>query len=227
MPKLNQIIAISAGKKSAAQKALTEAYQQLQKSALLESLSRTYKPRDDEGERLPPEGKQVQLKVREAVRTVRAAEDRGGGAQVRVRKDVSGVRCDQAVAASPTAGRGRAASARWAIAAPARPQEVKAANAAKPTCVHWRSPNSTAGRPSIANAAKQRPAMTNIAAEHASANHQPKRSWASSVVSSVSRSTGQRAVGKKGIRDSPFWEGVRGDVRICPSSGGCRPGVHI
>jgi hypothetical protein len=73
MPKLNQIIAITAGKKTAAQKAVTEAYQQLQKPALLEGLSRTYKPRDDEGERLPPEGKQVQLKVRDAVRGVTAA----------------------------------------------------------------------------------------------------------------------------------------------------------
>ena len=67
MPKLNQIIAITAGKKSAAQKALTEAYQQFQKSALLEGLSRTYKPCDDEGERLPPEGKQVETYTEDVV----------------------------------------------------------------------------------------------------------------------------------------------------------------
>ena len=46
MPKLNQIIAISAGKKSAAQKAITEAHHSLQKTAQLEGISRTYKPKD-------------------------------------------------------------------------------------------------------------------------------------------------------------------------------------
>jgi hypothetical protein len=70
MPKLNQIIALTAGKKSQAHKAITDAYQGLQKNSLLEGLSRTYKPRDDEGEQLPPEKKQVQLKVRDAIRGV-------------------------------------------------------------------------------------------------------------------------------------------------------------
>src|SRR5262245_53780353 len=73
MPKLNQIIAITAGKKSHAHKAITEAYQGLQKSTLLEGISRTYKPRDDEGEQLPPEKKLVQLKVKDAIRAVTAA----------------------------------------------------------------------------------------------------------------------------------------------------------
>jgi hypothetical protein len=73
MPKLNQIIAISAGKKSHAQKAITEAYQNLQKTTLLEGISRTYKPKDDEGEQLPPEKKLVQVKVKDAIRGVTAA----------------------------------------------------------------------------------------------------------------------------------------------------------
>jgi hypothetical protein len=73
MPKLNQIIAITAGKKSQAQKAITEAYQNLQKTTLLEGISRAYKPKDDEGEQLPPEKKQVQLKIGDAIRTVVAA----------------------------------------------------------------------------------------------------------------------------------------------------------
>ena len=34
----------------------------LQKTGLLEGISRTYKPKDDEGEQLPPEKKLVQLK---------------------------------------------------------------------------------------------------------------------------------------------------------------------
>lgn len=70
MPKLNQILAVTAGKKSQAQKALTEAYQNLQKSGLLEGISRTYKPKDDEGEYLPSEKKLVQMKVKDAIRTV-------------------------------------------------------------------------------------------------------------------------------------------------------------
>jgi hypothetical protein len=73
MPKLNQIIAITAGKKSQAHKAITEAYQTLQKGGLQDGLSRTYKPKDDEGEPLPPEKKAVQVKVREAIRGVVAA----------------------------------------------------------------------------------------------------------------------------------------------------------
>ena len=73
MPKLNQIIAIAAGKKAQRHKTITDAYQNLQKMSQLEGISRTYKPRDDEGEQLPPEKKQVQLKVKEAVRGVTAA----------------------------------------------------------------------------------------------------------------------------------------------------------
>jgi hypothetical protein len=73
MPKLNQIIAVAAGKKTQAQKVVTDAYQNLQKSPQLEGISRTYKPKDDEGEQLPPEKKLVQMKVGEAVRSVTAA----------------------------------------------------------------------------------------------------------------------------------------------------------
>jgi len=68
--KLNQIIALSAGKKAHAQRALTDAYQGLQKAALLEGISRTYKPKDDDGEPLPPEKKVVQVKVRETIQHV-------------------------------------------------------------------------------------------------------------------------------------------------------------
>jgi hypothetical protein len=73
MAKLNQIIAITAGKKSQAHKAITEAYQGLQKTGQLEGISRNYKPKDDEGEQLPPEKKLVQVKVTDAIRGVVAA----------------------------------------------------------------------------------------------------------------------------------------------------------
>ena len=73
MPRLNQIIAITAGKKAQAHKTITEAYQTLQKAALLEGVSRHYKPRDDEGEQLPPEKKLVQAKVYQSVEAVKEA----------------------------------------------------------------------------------------------------------------------------------------------------------
>ena len=73
MPKLNQIIAISAGKKSQAHKTITDAYQNLQKSGLLDGISRTYKPKDDEGEQFPAEKKLVQQKIRDVTSSVVAA----------------------------------------------------------------------------------------------------------------------------------------------------------
>ena len=53
--KLNQIIAIEKGVKADAAGALTRAYHDLQKGALLSGIARSYQPRDDEGEQLPPE----------------------------------------------------------------------------------------------------------------------------------------------------------------------------
>src|SRR5438445_13451524 len=72
MPKLNQIIAIQAGKKSQAKDTLTEAYHQLKKPELLSGLTRTYQPRDETGEPQPDERKQVQLKVGDLIRKVTA-----------------------------------------------------------------------------------------------------------------------------------------------------------
>src|ERR1700730_16742800 len=72
MPKLNEIIAIQASKKSQAKDSLTEAYHQLKKPELLSGLTRTYQPRDETGEPQPDERKQVQLKVGERVRRGRA-----------------------------------------------------------------------------------------------------------------------------------------------------------
>ena len=56
-PKLNQIIAVVPGKKTQAHKAITEAYQLLQKSSMLDGLNRTYRPKHEDGESLPPEQK--------------------------------------------------------------------------------------------------------------------------------------------------------------------------
>ena len=72
MPKLNQIIAIQAGKKSQAKESLTAAYHLLKKPEQLSGLVRTYQPRDEGGEPQPDERKHVQAKVNELISKVTA-----------------------------------------------------------------------------------------------------------------------------------------------------------
>lgn len=52
--KLNQVIEVEKGVKSRALQELTEAHHSLQKTALLAGISRTYRPKDEEGEQFPP-----------------------------------------------------------------------------------------------------------------------------------------------------------------------------
>lgn len=68
MPKLNQIVAVVNGKKSEAQKGLTEVYRKCGVAELFTGLSRTYAPKNDGDEVLPSEGKQVQYTVAEALK---------------------------------------------------------------------------------------------------------------------------------------------------------------
>lgn len=63
MPKLNQTLAVEKTIKTVNGEIITNAYQQLQKTALMEGLSRIYTPKDDEGDKLPPEIKNVQATV--------------------------------------------------------------------------------------------------------------------------------------------------------------------
>jgi hypothetical protein len=72
MTKLNQIIAVEKGVKSRSFQELTEAHHNLQKSTLLSGISRTYQPKDEEGEQLPPESTKVQVKAEEAIRQTTA-----------------------------------------------------------------------------------------------------------------------------------------------------------
>lgn len=72
MPKLNQIIALEKGIKSRSFATLTELHQDLQKPALLSGISRTYRPKDDEGERYPAESTRVQVRAEEAIRRTAA-----------------------------------------------------------------------------------------------------------------------------------------------------------
>jgi hypothetical protein len=70
--KLNQIIAVEKGVKSKSFSELTEAHHQLLKPALLSGIARTYQPKDDEGEQLPPESTKVQVKAEEVLQRTAA-----------------------------------------------------------------------------------------------------------------------------------------------------------
>ena len=66
--KLNQIIAVEKGVKSKAQQDLSAVRRRLEKPALLAGIARTYQPRDEEGEELPPESTRVQVKAEDVLR---------------------------------------------------------------------------------------------------------------------------------------------------------------
>jgi hypothetical protein len=70
--KLNQIIAVEKGVKSKSFQELTEAHHAVQKAALLSGISRTYQPKDEEGEQLPPESTRVQVKAEDVLRRTAA-----------------------------------------------------------------------------------------------------------------------------------------------------------
>ncbi|SEG89435.1 hypothetical protein SAMN04489712_12392 [Thermomonospora echinospora] len=72
MAKLNQIIAVEKGVKSKSFQELTQAHQALQKLPPLSGISRTYQPKDEEGEQLPPESTRVQVKAEDTLRQVAA-----------------------------------------------------------------------------------------------------------------------------------------------------------
>jgi len=67
MTKLNQIIAIEKSVKGQATREMANANKTLQKDALLSGIARTYRPRDDEGDQLPPESTRVQVRTTEVI----------------------------------------------------------------------------------------------------------------------------------------------------------------
>ena len=66
--KLNQIIAIEKGVKSSSFQELTDAHHLLQKPSLLAGISRTYQPKDEEGEQFPPEFTRVQASAETVIK---------------------------------------------------------------------------------------------------------------------------------------------------------------
>ncbi len=69
---LNQILAIEKGVKSRAQAEVLSAQQNLNKAVLLSGISRTYQPKDDEGEKLPPESTRVVVRATNVLDDLRA-----------------------------------------------------------------------------------------------------------------------------------------------------------
>lgn len=65
MPKLNQILAVEKGTKSRAYGELTQMNKAAQKPALFSGFSKNYRPKDEDGERFPPEAQRVQKTARE------------------------------------------------------------------------------------------------------------------------------------------------------------------
>lgn len=65
---LNKLIAIESGVKSGVKRKETDLYHVLQKNALLSGISRTYQPKDDDGDKLPSETTLVQIKVEKVVK---------------------------------------------------------------------------------------------------------------------------------------------------------------
>lgn len=63
MTKLSQIVAVEKGVKSTANRAFTDSYHRIQQPALFEGQRRTYQPRRDGDEGLPPETTKVQRTV--------------------------------------------------------------------------------------------------------------------------------------------------------------------
>jgi hypothetical protein len=67
MGKLNQVIAVVNSKKKQAEETKTSCYHRAQKADLFNGISRTYQPKDEDGERLPSESKIAQLKVSQLI----------------------------------------------------------------------------------------------------------------------------------------------------------------
>lgn len=68
--KLNQILAVEKTVKAKREDQFTALYQNVQKPELSIGLSRTYQPKNEDGEKLPPERKVVQVKVDDICRQI-------------------------------------------------------------------------------------------------------------------------------------------------------------
>lgn len=67
MSQLNQILAVEGGIKSRVAKEITKVHRNVQKDPLLSGITREYRPKDEEGDRLPSERTKVQVSAQDAI----------------------------------------------------------------------------------------------------------------------------------------------------------------
>lgn len=67
MTKLNQIVAVEKGEKARALAEETALHREVQKTPLLSGISRTYQPKDDDGDQLPAEKTRVQVNAEDVL----------------------------------------------------------------------------------------------------------------------------------------------------------------
>lgn len=67
MTALHQILAVEKGARGRAERVISDVHHDLLKHVLLEGITRTYEPLNDEGEQLPSEHKRVQVKTRDGI----------------------------------------------------------------------------------------------------------------------------------------------------------------
>lgn len=70
MAKLNQIVAIEKSVKNQTSTDLTASYHLIQKAEPLKGLARSYRPKDDDGDKLPPESTKVQVTCDDVIQQV-------------------------------------------------------------------------------------------------------------------------------------------------------------
>ena len=73
--KQNQVIAIVKGKKSQAERTKIKTYQILERSDLFSGIDRTYRPKNEDGDRKPPEKKIVQMTVEKCIQAVKESNE--------------------------------------------------------------------------------------------------------------------------------------------------------
>lgn len=73
MVKLNQVIALVSGQKSRTQGEVTRLYHEAQKTDAFYGLTKTYEPKDEDGERYPSDSKKLQQRVSGLIQQAREA----------------------------------------------------------------------------------------------------------------------------------------------------------
>lgn len=72
MAKLTQILAIEKNTKNRCETEFTKIFQEVQKADLANGFSKTYRPRDADGEMFPAEGKKVQVRAEERIKRLKS-----------------------------------------------------------------------------------------------------------------------------------------------------------